>query len=139
MSFSDDVNAFVDKAIANNEEVVRSASISLFSAIIQSSPVDTGRFRGNWFASNQTPSSELSDAARFDTNLRMTQFVSSTPNWQHLTFTNNLPYARVIEFGGYNDGPNTTGGYSRQAPQGVVRVNVRRFDAFLESEAKKVI
>ena len=50
---------------------------------------------------------------------------------------NNLPYAHVIEYGGYpGDGPNTVGGFSKQAPAGVVRVNVARFEAILEEQAR---
>ena len=62
----------------------------------------------------------------------------SLKNWETITLTNNLPYAKVIEFGGYpSSGPNTVGGYSKQAPAGVVRVNSLRFQSLIREEAAK--
>ena len=63
--------------------------------------------------------------------------ILSIKDWSTFTVTNNLPYSEVIEFGGYKDGPNTTGGFSKKAPQGVVRVNIMRFNKLLADEAKK--
>ena len=60
-------------------------------------------------------------------------------DWSTFTATNNMPQSEVIEFGGYNDGPKTVGGYSKQAPQGVLRVNIMRFNKLLDDEAKRVL
>jgi hypothetical protein len=69
----------------------------------------------------------------------MASVVSRDPSWYEFTLANNLPYANVIEYGGYQgDGPNTVGGFSKQAPQGVVRVNVLRFQQLIDEEAAKV-
>ena len=139
--FSLDVSAFCEKAKKNPETVMRAVSIKLFSAIIKGSPVDTGRFRMNWQASGSSPASGTipgtdvsGDKASSDAN-----FVTATADWQDLTLTNNLPYSEVLEFGGYpGDGPNTIGGYSKQAPAGMVRVNITRFNTLLNEEAAKV-
>lgn len=142
MSFTLDVRAFVEKTKRNNETVMRAVSIKLFSAIIKASPVDSGRFRMNWQASGSSPAGGVladTDKSGNKATNEMASFISSTPAWQEVTLTNNLPYAAVIEFGGYpGDGPETVGGYSRQAPQGVVRVNVTRFNKLLAEEAAKV-
>ena len=61
---------------------------------------------------------------------------------KRLFFTNPMPYANVVEYGGYPNPPKmgtntsesgtpkfqklSTGGYSRQAPSGMVRINVKR-------------
>lgn len=140
--FTLDVEAFVKKAKKNPETVMRAVSLKLFSAIIYESPVDTGRFRFNWQVSDATPARGVKDG--FDktgnsTVSAMTAYIKNSVTWDEFTLTNNLPYARVIEFGGYpGDGPNTTGGFSRQAPQGVVRVNIARFNTLLNEEAAKV-
>lgn len=144
MSFALDVKAFCDKAKKNPEIVMRQVSMKLFSAIILGSPVDTGRFRNNWFASGATPSTETTAYTGKQGTAaiaRVSKVITEARGygWTELTLANNLPYANVIEYGGYpGDGPNTVGGFSKQAPQGVVRVNITRFNALLEQEAAKV-
>lgn len=142
MSLTLDVAAFVAKAKKNPETVMRQVSFKLFSAIIKGSPVDTGRFRMNWQASGSTPIRTVAqgtDVTGEKAISDMSNFVMKNPGWFEFTLANNLPYASVIEYGGYpGDGPNTTGGYSKQAPQGVVRVNVARFNTLLAEEAAKL-
>lgn len=139
--FALDVSKWVAKAKAAPERVVRSVTIKLWSAVIKGSPIDTGRFRNNWFASGSTPSQETTtnNAKTGDAAInRARQVVVGIADWTNMTLTNNLPYANVIEFGGYpGDGPNTVGGFSKQAPQGVVRVNVARFQQLINEEAAK--
>lgn len=142
MSFTLDVRNFVEKTKKNNETVMRQVSLKLFSAIIKASPVDTGRFRMNWQASGPQPAAGIlpgADKTGSRSISAASGYVLKTPYWQELTLANNLPYANVIEYGGYpGDGPNTVGGYSRQAPSGVVRVNVVRFQQLIDEEAAKV-
>lgn len=173
-SFALDVSKFVAKAKGNAETVVRTVSLKLFSAIILASPVDTGRFRMNWQTSGATPAAgelEGEDKTGADATRRATEFTTTNAEWSTFSLANNLPYAEVIEYGGYSTGfhgparpdasnlasfvgPNrkassfvgpkrqrekkTVNGYSKQAPQGVVRVNVTRFNSVLAEEAAKV-
>ena len=145
MSFTLDVKAFCEKAKKNPEIVMRQVSMKLFSAIILGSPVDTGRFRNNWFAATgPTPSSETTTYTGKQGTAainRVSRVIGESRGmgWTELTLTNNLPYAQRLEYGGYpGDGPNTVSGYSKQAPQGVVRVNITRFNTLLNEEAAKV-
>ena len=173
MSFTLDVANFVAKTKRNNETVMRQVSLKLFSAIILASPVDTGRFRMNWQISGGLPASGVlpgEDKSGNVASTRVERFVVNNQYWEDFTLTNNLPYAVVIEFGGYSTGfmgparpdasnldsfsgphktsgfvgpkrqreQKTVNGYSKQAPQGVVRVNVTRFNTLLEEEAAKV-
>lgn len=145
MSFSLDVKRFAEKAKKNPEIVMRQVSMKLFSAIILGSPVDTGRFRNNWFAAaGPTPSRETTTYTGKQGTAainRASKVIGESRgyNWTELTLANNLPYANIIEYGGYpGEGPNTTGGFSKQAPQGVVRVNVVRFQQLIDEEAAKV-
>jgi len=143
MTFSVDVSKWVDKAELSFDETVRGTAINLFSAIIESSPIDEGTFRNNWFVSGANPSTEInpidvggSDASAIN---EMANDVKALNDFTAITYTNNLPYASVIEYGGFRgSGPNIIGGYSRQAPQGVVRVNSMRFQALINEEAKRV-
>ncbi len=128
--FTLDVRAFCEKAKKNPETVMRQVSIKLFSAIIKGSPVDTGRFRMNWQTSGATPASGNIagvDATGNKAVNSATTFIGNTPAWQELTLTNNLPYAQRLEYG-----------WSKQAPTGVVRVNVLRFQQLINEEAAKV-
>lgn len=130
MSFALDVSKFVEKAKKNPEKVMRQVSIKLFSAIIKASPVDTGRFRMNWMASGGTPASGITDATDKSGNIatgNATSFVLKATDWREFTLTNNLPYAQRLEYG-----------WSQQAPAGVVRVNVSRFQQLINEEANKV-
>ena len=141
MSFSLDVSSFAEQFEDGAEKAVRGTTIELWSSIIKSSPVDEGRFRGNWFPTGQKPSEKV-DLNNFDksgskSSARATQHVSSLKDWSTFTLTNNLPYSEIIEFGGYGDGDKTVNGFSKQAPQGVVRVNVARFNTLLEQQARK--
>ena len=137
--FSLSVAAFAEKAKMTHLKALRGTSIKLFSAVITSSPVDTGRFRANWTASGSTPSqgtTELTDKTGNAAIATMTQYVQSATNYE-FTLSNNLPYAHVIEFGGYPDGPKTAGGYSKQAPQGCVRTNIARFEQLLNEAVRE--
>lgn len=130
MSFALDVSKFVEKAKKNPEKVMRQVSIKLFSAIIKASPVDTGRFRMNWMASGGIPASGVTDATDKSGNIAIgnaTSFVLKAADWHEFTLTNNLPYAQRLEYG-----------WSQQAPQGFVRVNVGRFQNLIDQEAAKV-
>ncbi|HFV9492019.1 TPA: HK97 gp10 family phage protein [Salmonella enterica subsp. enterica serovar Chester] len=130
MSFALDVSKFVEKAKKNPEKVIRQVSIKLFSAIIKASPVDTGRFRMNWMASGSTPADGTTDATDKSGNTatgNATSFVLNAADWHTFTLTNNLPYAQRLEYG-----------WSQQAPQGFVRVNISRFQQLLNEEASKV-
>lgn len=130
MSFALDVSKFVEKAKKNPEKVMRQVSIKLFSAIIKASPVDTGRFRMNWMVSGGTPASRVTDTTDKSGNIAIgnaTSFVLKAPDWREFTLTNNLPYAQRLEYG-----------WSQQAPAGVVRTNVSRFQQLINEEANKV-
>lgn len=128
--FTLDIKNFVEKAKKNPETVARQVSFKLFSAVIKASPVDTGRFRMNWQTAGAVAPSGIIDgtdkggaAAIGDA----ASYIFAASDWNEFTLTNNLPYAERLEYG-----------WSNQAPQGMVRVNVARFDTLLEEEAAKV-
>lgn len=128
--FTLDIQAFVAKAKKNPETVMRSVSLKLFSAIIKASPVDTGRFRGNWQTTGVTPATGLIAGVDPTGNKAVNSaatFITNAPGWDTFTLTNNLPYAERLEYG-----------WSKQAPVGMVRVNIARFQQLINEEAAKV-
>lgn len=130
MSFTLDVKAFCEKAKKNPETVMRSVTLKLFSAIIKASPVDTGRFRGNWQTTGVTPATGLIAGVDPTGNKAVNSaatFITNAPGWDTFTLTNNLPYAERLEYG-----------WSKQAPVGMVRANIARFQQLINEEAAKV-
>lgn len=128
--FTLDIQAFVAKAKKNPETVMRSVTLKLFSAIIKASPVDSGRFRGNWQTTGVTPATGLIAGVDPTGNTAVNSaatFITNAPGWDTFTLTNNLPYAERLEYG-----------WSKQAPIGFVRINIARFNSLLAEEAAKV-
>ena len=139
-SFDDQVKAFAKKANMSVGKTIRGTSIALFRSVIKGWPVKSGRSRANWMVGMKTPSTATTDATDKQGNStvsNMVQFINANREGTEFTLANNQPYAHVIEYGGYpGDGPNTVGGYSKQAPAGVVRINVARFEAILDEQAR---
>lgn len=103
---------------------IRGTLFALCSRIIKESPVDTGRFRGNWQASLGTPlrnTLNTTDPSGASAINKMGNVVQSLDVGETFYMTNNLPYAQRLEFG-----------WSKQAPTGMLRVNVERVRAALE-------
>lgn len=141
-NFASDVAAFAKSFEDGAEQAIRGTTIRLFSAFVDTSPVKDGRFRGNWFATGKQPSTKLTTNTDKDgttTKNNIESAILGIQDWSTFTATNNLPYSEVIEYGKYGDGPLTTGGYSNKAPEGVVRINILRFNGLLEEEAAKVL
>ena len=99
--------------------------------IIQDTPVDTGRLKNNWYASNRqvgVRTNKSTDPTGKNSLARVDKALSRLKIGQRFHFFNNLPYARVVEFGLYPNPPkNPTGktanGFSKKAPSGMLRVN----------------
>lgn len=145
MSFTLDIKNFVEKAKKNPETVARQMSFKLFSAIIKGTPVgevNGGRLRLNWQVAGSIPATGVLDGLDKSGDKAVAsaaKYIFNTAVWYDFTMANNLDYAPVVEYGGYQgDGPNTVGGFSKQAPSGMVRVNVARFNTLLGEEAAKV-
>lgn len=119
--------------------VVREFAILAFSRVIMRSPVDTGRFRANWnisYGSPDTNTSAITDPSGAGKLAAVNAAVLSFPIGGVFYLCNSLPYARVLEYGEYPDPPirgsqkrgedeptiHVVGGYSKQAPRGMVRV-----------------
>jgi len=124
MSFTKDINRFVSKSKEKMKTVKRRASFRLAAQIIIKSPVDTGRFRGNWIgAFGSIDSTTFTDVSRdslgkVDILLRGHEVTDEA-----FYFTNSLPYAMKLEFG-----------HSKQAAQGMVRLSVRNWSRYVQDE-----
>jgi len=130
MSFTSDLKKFQKKVNKAHRFVKRESALDLFSSIVLETPVDKGVLRGNWFADIGKPSSqvsEASDAAGGVTVAKIESVLSTGGETRDFFLTNNLPYAVPIEFDGH----------SGKAPEGMVRVNVARWDAIVKANIRK--
>jgi hypothetical protein len=135
-SFADDVNKFQRKTVNKMDQVVRKVALELFTRIIYKTPVDTGRARANWQVSIGTPAAgtvEIDDKSGNATVSKATAKSAGFKAGDTIYLANNLPYIRKLEEGGYGDGPKTVGGFSRQAPAGMVTLTVQEFAAVVKS------
>jgi len=103
--------------------------------IIKQTPVDTGRLKNNWYASNRRVgirTNKQTDPSGKKSMARVDKALSRLKVGQRFHFFNNLPYARVVEFGLYPNPPKkgtgkTVNGFSKKAPQGMLRIHANGF------------
>jgi hypothetical protein len=129
-SFELDIARFVAKANGNVDLVVRKVALDLFSRVIQKSPIDTGRFKGNWqVAIGSIPAGtlEVNDKDGSATIARVTAEVLGLKAGDVITLVNNLAYARALEYG-----------HSKQAPAGMVRLTVTEYGAVVNKAVGEV-
>ena len=120
-SFADQVKAWERKTAAKMDLAVRKIAIEMFKRIILKSPVDTGRFRGNWqLAIGSVPNGtlELDDKTGTATIAKGAATALGFNAGETIFFANNLPYARRLEEG-----------YSQQAPNGMVALTIQEFQS----------
>jgi hypothetical protein len=129
-SFEDDLRKFEVKTNRKLTQVGRKVALELFRRVIYKTPVDSGRARANW---QVTIGAQASGTVEFDdtnggaTMSRATAASAGFKAGDTIYLTNNLPYIRKLEEGGYPDGPKTVGGFSTQAPAGMVALTVQEF------------
>ncbi|MBB4000965.1 HK97 gp10 family phage protein [Aurantimonas endophytica] len=128
--FQEEVAAWVAKTNAKMELAVRKIALDVFSEVILMSPVDTGRFRGNWqVAIGDVPAGtlEIEDKDGTATISKVQAATMGLEVGQTIYLINNLPYAQALEFGS-----------SRQAPGGMVRLAAQRWQPIVEKVAQEL-
>jgi len=128
MSFSLDVKKFADLAGLDAVKAIRVAALEIFPRIIIESPVDTGRFRNNWNTSLGAPDYSTTtqvDPSGSNSKGKISAVIRNLQGDQSAFLSNGLPYAQRLEYG-----------WSKQAPSGMVRVNIKRFSQAVDKAAK---
>lgn len=126
--FSLDISKFVEKAKGRIDTVVRKITLDVFSSVINMSPVDTGRFRGNWISYIGSYKSEIIDAfdkTGSETINKVTQVINQSKSGGFVYLVNSLPYAQRLEYG-----------YSNQAANGMVRVTLANYQGYVRNAAR---
>lgn len=127
MSFQGDIKKFNTGYEKRLETAFRKIVFDVGFFIIKASPVDTGRFRGNWQFTNDRPASGVVGIRDPTPELVATsgRFHLGDVVW----VSNNLPYAQVLE-----------DGHSQQAPDppGIVKNVVPRFQPIVRKVIREV-
>ena len=156
MSFASDCEKFRMKSFNGRMNVVvRKVSLDLFKKVVEKTPVDTGRARGNWMVGiNHIPIGSGLD--KKNPIGRIVADVLKAKAGDNIALANTLPYIGKLEYGGFPNPPKkgswikgtgkrskktgkylkggqghyevkSEGGYSRQAAQGMVRITVEEY------------
>lgn len=120
------VKLALDRLEQWGEKTVRGTLLSLSSAVIKDTPVDTGRLRSNWMPSIGSPDSTQGTAtSEADTISKVANTTASLKMGDTFYLTNNLPYAAAIEYG-----------HSKRFPEGMLRKNVAKYDRAIREAAR---
>jgi hypothetical protein len=118
------LSEFAKKAGQNADLVIKKVAIDILARVIQRSPVDTGRFRGNWQLTVGSPSSgtrQAADKSGATTVEAGSKVIAKFEAGPDIFIVNNLPYGPRLEYEGW----------SKQAPAGMVRVTVSEFEGLI--------
>ena len=125
MSFGSQLTAFVSGTEKKVERTVRAVKLELFRSVILDTPVDTGRARGNWQATLDSPATEETENESM--SVALAGVAANLGKVNDVSFlANNLPYIEELEDGS-----------SKQAPAGMVRRNMARVQRLINEQAAR--
>ena len=127
MSLANDLKNIAARRKEDLNEIAQAVTIRVGNQIVLQSPVDQGFFKNNWNSSigdisYSIDAPENSNGAKSLNGIAETFSIFGTGMVGY--FTNSMPYAMRLEYDGW----------SQQAPNGVVRVNVRKAPRYLREE-----
>ena len=123
--FEDAVRKWAQHTGRSLEHGATASFLDVASGVIQDTPVDKGQLRANWRVGIDAPATGQLDITDPSGQMAQADLAAKAPNifGRLVYFTNNLPYARRIEYEGYS---------SIKAPQGMLRININRFTDAVE-------
>lgn len=136
LSFALQVDEFVKRAKLAPDIVVRKVALGIHRDIVLGTPVDTGRARASWGVGlnrYELVEADITDKSGTQTILRAAARLNTYRPGDSVWIGSGLPYMERLEFGGWN-GPTakvTADGFSRQAPAGMVRIAIARWNDHL--------
>ena len=138
--FNESVDAWINAVENGLEDVIEIFGGKVQEALVKASPVDTGRFRGNWqVTANRPPLYALNNYDRDGSDTiaegkrALHAIMRGGGGVRSIHFSNMLIYANALEYG-----------HSKQAPAGVVGIVAARLRSFMaqairESRAKNAL
>lgn len=131
--FEDAVKRWAQHTGKSLENVATASFLDVAGGVIRDTPVDKGQLRANWRVGIDAPATGQLDITDPSGQATQAALANQAPYifGRLVYFTNNLPYARRIEYEGYS---------SIKASQGMLRININRFTDAVEKairESKK--
>ena len=104
------------------EDAVQVIAMDTLRGVVLKSPVDTGRFRGNWIVSINSPSMEQTPATDASGSGTINKGMAAIEGYDvettsRIYIQNNLPYGNRLE-----------NGWSKQAPKGMVSLTLNEMN-----------
>lgn len=127
--FSLSVRKFAKATKADVGQVTRRVALGMLVEVVERSPVDTGRFRGNWFAGVGSPiriATDRRDRVGASTIASGSQAIDKAEPGQIIYLSNSVPYSIRLEYG-----------WSAQASNGIVRPTIVRFRSLFAAAVKE--
>lgn len=138
MSTHSDIERVRRKLNGNADKLMRTVMLTALTKIKDRTPVDTGRARNNWNVSVGSPNWATTEATADTALARGAATIANMKFGETGYIVNGLPYIGKLEHGGYGPGPKTVGGYSTQAPGGMVGITVAELKPWVEAEVRKL-
>lgn len=123
-SFGDQLHGFSRSTGIRFDKIVRKVCLDLTRDLVLLTPVDTGMAKSNWFLGTTRVGSTESSASKngAPSLRRASDFASTIHGGGVFYIVNNLPYIMALEYGS-----------STQAPAGMARVTVGRFQSIVNA------
>lgn len=120
----------INKIQSETQEVFQEFAQGVGERMIDRTPVDTGRAKGNWQTKlNETPTESLLryDKEGVEAKEELREVTSKATVDDKITISNCVTYTENLEYGS-----------SKQAPEGMVRITVAEADEIFQSAVNKV-
>lgn len=140
-NFALDLSKFANLTENEMEKTVIGSFIGLTTDITRDIPKDEGRAINSFFPAINKFSAELPTEDDLSGNKSIARATAEANKYKlgdTLTFTSNIDYIIPLEFGLYNSGPKIINGFSKKAPKGFLRVNLLRWQTYLDKQARKL-
>lgn len=128
MSFVSDVNKWAENAGLDVDKTLRATVLELGKEIIQTTPVDEGTARNNWFTGiNRNPRGRRNPSKNGSgsiSNLE-SEYVKFGMG-KRFRLVNRIPYILKLEYGS-----------SKQAPSGMLRLAVQKARRIIREKARQ--
>lgn len=124
--FSVPIAKLAERVKLDIETVARKSAFELFTAVVNKSPVDTGRFRANWNYSLGSPDGSATASTTQGRGLQEASKALNMPIGGVAWLSNGLPYSKRLEYGS-----------SKQAPSGMIRVSAIEFSQYVSEAVRE--
>ena len=129
-SFELQMKEFKNMTAEKSELLFKKVCFDLSNSIIMDTSVLSGRARGNWQPDINSIQNDVLEVEDKSGNATVAKVANQTNNLklgQFFTLTNNLPYILRLEYG-----------WSKKSPQGMLGINVMRFQNFVNQANKDI-